>query len=116
MDEHHAIFLAANKGLDSPVFFRTGSQAQQIRFKALNAKTCEDSKDVAMASRDRAPGIFPQRLNRDLARTDFLRSVVPGFQVPPRTGSPPPLAVKRPPGKSGETPETKGARKDGDEL
>ena len=115
LDDTHAIFLSASRGLDGPLYFKHGAQAHQIRFKALNAKARELSKDDAMSSRASTSGVFPQRLNRDTARTSFLRTVMPAPKALAfRTGSQD--RQKRAGGKSGETPEPKANKKDDQDL
>lgn len=105
MDDTHAIFLAASRGLDDPLFWKSGSQPRQIRFKALNSIARTMAATAASAASAARSRTFPAVTPKQKQKQDFVRSLVPAFNADAEMTIP---GQKRPSeGQTGVTPPPK---------
>ena len=107
LDDRQAVFHAANRGDDKPLFYTASGQKHQLRFKALNSLARGMSKDarVATSSATKATSVSTPTTRKD-RQFSFLREVDNAMVVELENAG-----TKRPPyDHTGETPEPKGQR------
>ncbi|CAE7314212.1 hypothetical protein AK812_SmicGene29856 [Symbiodinium microadriaticum] len=76
LDDRQAVFHAANRGDDKPLFYTASGQKHQLRFKALNSLARGMSKDarVATSSATKATSVSTPTTRKD-RQFSFLREV-----------------------------------------
>ena len=104
MDSKHAIFLASVRGQDDPLFWKSGGQPRQIRFKALNATARGMTKMAATAAQNRR---FPCLTPQNQRRNNFVKNLIHDLDEPDESMCDQSALKRGPPGRTGETPDPK---------
>ena len=104
MDSKHAIFLASVRGQDDPLFWKSGGQPRQIRFKALNAVARGMTKMAATAAQNRR---FPCLTPQNQRRNNFVKNLIHDLDEPDESMRDQSALKRGQPGRTGETPDPK---------